>query len=105
MYEVAAGIAIDPAKPGYKHILIQPQPGGGFTSMRASHQTMYGKVSSAWTLDGNSFDLAIEVPANTTVTVKLPKTRLETVTENGQVLGKGNGITDIMQAGDSVVIE
>ena len=35
MYRVMAGIEIDPAAPGYKHILIQPQPGGGFTSASA----------------------------------------------------------------------
>ena len=39
MYRVMAGIEIDPAAPGYKHILIQPQPGGGFTSASASHVT------------------------------------------------------------------
>jgi hypothetical protein len=50
MYRVMVGIEIDQAAPGYKHTLIQPQPGGGFTSVKASHQTMYGKVSSAWTL-------------------------------------------------------
>ena len=44
MYEVVGGIDIDPADPGYKHILIQPQPGGGITSVRVSHNSMYGRV-------------------------------------------------------------
>ena len=52
MYRVMAGIEIDEAAPGYKHVLIQPRPGGGFTSVKASHETPYGKVASAWTLDG-----------------------------------------------------
>jgi alpha-L-rhamnosidase len=65
MYRIMAGIEIDPAAPGYKHILIQPQPGGGFTSVKASHQTMYGKVSSAWTLRDSKFELTVEIPANT----------------------------------------
>ena len=37
MYRVMAGIEIDQAAPGYKHILIQPRPGGGFTRVKASH--------------------------------------------------------------------
>ena len=50
MYRVMAGIEIDPAAPGYKHVLVQPRPGGGFTRPRRATQTLYGKAASAWTL-------------------------------------------------------
>src|SRR5581483_5303890 len=43
MYRVIAGIEIDPAEPGYKHVLIQPHPGGGLTSTKASVHSMYGE--------------------------------------------------------------
>jgi alpha-L-rhamnosidase len=105
MYRVIAGIEIDPAAPGYKHILIQPKPGGGFSSVRASHQTMYGKVSSTWALKDGKFELAVEVPANTHATVRLPKAQLADVTESGQALTNGNGITGARQDGESVVVE
>lgn len=105
MYRVMAGIEIDPAAPGYKHILIQPQPGGGFTRVRASHKTMYGKLSSAWTLNDSSFELRVEVPANTRATVRLPKAQLAAVTESGQPLRAGNGITDVHQDGSVTVVE
>lgn len=105
MYRVMAGIEIDPAAPGYKHILIQPQPGGGFTHVRASHKTMYGQVSSAWTLKDGSFELRVEVPANTRATVRLPKAQLAAVTESGQPLRAGNGITDVRQDGSVTVVE
>jgi len=55
----------DESAPGYKHVLIQPQPGGGFTRVEASHETMYGRVGAAWTLEGGRFELVVEVPANT----------------------------------------
>ena len=105
MYRVMAGIEIDPAAPGYKHILIQPQPGGAFTSVKAGHQTMYGKVSSAWTLKDRKFELAVEVPANTRATLRLPKAQLAGVTESGKALVDGNGITGNRQEGDVAVIE
>lgn len=105
MYRVMAGIEIDEAAPGYKHILIQPQPGGGFSSVKASHQTMYGKVSSAWKLQGGSFELAVEIPANTRATVRLPKAQLASVTESGRALAKGDGITAYQQDGEVVVVE
>ncbi len=63
MYRVMAGIDIDEAAPGYKHIVIQPQPGGGFTSVKASHKSLYGEVASAWTRDGSTFTLTTDVPA------------------------------------------
>jgi alpha-L-rhamnosidase len=105
MYRVMAGLEIDEAVPGYKHILIQPQPGGGFTSVKASHDTMYGPASSAWTLKDGRFDLTVEVPPNTHATVRLPKAQLASVTEGGRALTKGNGIMDSRQVGDAVVVE
>ncbi len=107
MYRVMAGLEIDESVPGYKHILVQPQPGGAFTSVKASHDTMYGPARSAWTLKDGRFELMVEVPPNTRATVRLPKAQLASVTEGegGQALAKGNGITDSRQDGDSVVVE
>ena len=105
MYRVMAGIDTDQAAPGYKHILIQPRPGGGFTEVKASHETPYGKVASAWTLTDGAFDLRVEVPANTRATVRLPNAQLADVTEGGQPLAGGNGISAKRQDGDTVVVE
>ncbi len=105
MYRVMAGIEVDPESPGYKHILIQPQPGGGITHIRASHNTMYGKVTSAWELKDGRFELAVEIPANTRATVRLPKAELGKVLESGKALTVGDGIAGARQDGDSVVAE
>jgi len=105
MYRVLAGLEIDEAQPGYKHILIQPQPGGGFTSARISHHTMYGPVSSKWTLSNDKFELAVEIPANTRATVRLPRTQLASVAEGGQTLTNLPGISNARQEGESVIVE
>ena len=105
MYRVMAGIEIDPTSPGYRHTLIQPRPGGGFTGVSASHVTPYGRVSSAWKIDGRAFELAVEVPANTTATVRLPGARLAGVTEGGQALAAAKGLTAPRQDGPDVVVE
>src|SRR5215469_15978895 len=105
MYRVVAGIEVDPAAPGYKHILIQPQPGGGFTSVSASHFTPYGKVSSAWQVTGGTFSLTVNIPPNTTATVRLPHAQLADVRESGQSLSGASGISGARQDGDSVVLE
>jgi alpha-L-rhamnosidase len=105
MYRVMAGIEIDEAVPGYKHVLIQPRPGGGFTEVKASHQTPYGKVASAWTRKDGTFELAVEVPANTRATVRLPKAQLAGVTEGGAPLAAVAGIAAPKQDGDAVIVE
>ena len=105
MYRVMAGIDTDEAAPGYKHVLIQPQPGGGFTSVKASHETPYGKVGSAWTLQDGRFELAVEVPPNSRATVRLPKAQVANVSESGKPLADGNGITGHRQDGSVTVIE
>jgi alpha-L-rhamnosidase len=105
MYRVMAGIEIDEAAPGYKHVLVQPRPGGGFTRVEASHDTMYGKVSSAWTLEDGRFALAVDVPPNTRATIRLPGARLAAVTEGGRPLAGADGAKGQRQDGDAVVVE
>lgn len=72
MHERIAGLAPDPAQPGYKHFFIQPAPGGPLTSARAELQTPYGKASSAWILKNGTLNVEAIVPPNTTATFMLP---------------------------------
>jgi alpha-L-rhamnosidase len=102
MYEVVAGIDIDFAAPGYRRILIQPQPGGGLTHVKARHATMYGGVATDWQISDNQFRLAVDIPANTSATVRLPKAVLDKVSESGNSLTESFKGT---QVGDVVVVE
>src|SRR6266702_1483796 len=105
MYRVMAGLEIDEAAPGYKHILVQPQPGGGFTRVKVSHQTPYGRAGSAWEIKDSEFFLAVEIPPKTRATVRLPGAQLANVKESGQSLVNGNGITSARQEGYAVTVE
>jgi alpha-L-rhamnosidase len=69
MYRVTSGIDTDPDGPGYKKIIIKPTVGGKLTYANVSYQTPYGKLTSNWKIEGDSFYLDIEIPANTTATV------------------------------------
>ncbi|MFG0248318.1 MAG: family 78 glycoside hydrolase catalytic domain, partial [Phycisphaeraceae bacterium JB051] len=73
LYQTVAGIEIDPEKPGYKHILIAPKPGGGLTHAKGKIDSVYGAIVSQWQIDdAGVFTLDITIPANTTATVTLP---------------------------------
>ncbi|MHC4334422.1 MAG: alpha-L-rhamnosidase C-terminal domain-containing protein, partial [Planctomycetota bacterium] len=105
LYRVVAGIDIDEQDPGYKHIIIQPHPGGGLTSARARLDSMYGPIESDWRLDGEAMTVNVEIPPNTTATVKLPSARLADVTEDGKPLGDVKGIAETRQEADTAVIQ
>ena len=72
MYEDLAGIRSDPEHPGFKHILLHPYPVDGLSFVRASHQSLYGKIASEWKREGNRMTLAVSIPPNTTATVWVP---------------------------------
>jgi alpha-L-rhamnosidase len=105
MYEVVGGINIDAAAPAYKHILIQPRPGGGFTHASTSHISPYGLVSTDWALRGRNLKLVVVIPPNTTATIRLPDARMTTVSEGGRTLATGDGITALYQDGADGVVE
>ena len=87
MYQVVAGIGIDPDQPGYKHIIINPRPGGGLTSARATHQSMYGEIGSGWKLEGEKLTMEVTIPANTSATLHIPGSAKD-------VLINGKGIAE-----------
>jgi alpha-L-rhamnosidase len=86
LYHYVAGMDIDPENPGYKHILLAPHPGGGLTHASAEFLSLYGKIKSAWKMDGNDFVYEVAIPANTTATVSLPGAKSGQLTMNTQPL-------------------
>jgi alpha-L-rhamnosidase len=93
MYTVIGGIDLDPDQPGYKHIIMRPQLGGGLTYAKARLHSLYGLIQSEWTLQNDAFDWQITVPANTTATVFIPAWDDSRVTENGQPVENANKVT------------
>jgi alpha-L-rhamnosidase len=71
-YGDLAGLAPDPAFPGFKRVRIRPQPVSGITWARASHESPRGRMSVAWRWDGATFSLDVELPPNTSAEVWLP---------------------------------
>jgi alpha-L-rhamnosidase len=105
MYRVVAGLNSDPAHPGYKHIIVRPQPGGGFTYATATLMTPYGEAASGWKIDGDRLRVTVRVPPNARATVILPGAQLQDVREGSSPLISTPGVTRSAQAGDTVVVE
>jgi alpha-L-rhamnosidase len=104
-YEYLAGIAPDEAQPGFKHIIMKPQPVGDLKFVKATHHSPYGLISSEWRKDGNNFNWHITVPANTTATVYVPAKSAEAVTESGRATDKSKGVKFLRMENGHAVFE
>jgi alpha-L-rhamnosidase len=87
-YRSLAGIVPDDQNPGFKHFFIQPEIVGDMTFVKASYQSIYGKIGSAWEKKNGTLFLKIEIPANTTATVKLPVEKNTEIKVNGKSVEK-----------------
>ncbi|MGG4033241.1 glycoside hydrolase family 78 protein [Paenibacillus cisolokensis] len=98
LYRVVAGIDTDPSAPGYKRIVLRPQPVAGLTWADGAFDSMYGEIRCAWKLpdkpDGE-IEVTVTVPPNTTATLTLPDSASLTpdaVTESGTPLDRAAGV-------------
>lgn len=105
LYEYLAGIAADPTEPGFKHMVMKPQPVGDLKFVRASHQSPYGRISSEWRKASKRFEWDIELPANTSATVYVPKMPRQSLTESGRGLGEAKGVKLLRGEGDRIVLQ
>ncbi|HKH94429.1 MAG TPA: alpha-L-rhamnosidase C-terminal domain-containing protein, partial [Gemmatimonadaceae bacterium] len=105
MVRTVAGLDLDETVPGFKHILVRPQPGGGLTSARAELMTPYGSAASGWKLEAGRMRMTVRVPPNARATVHLPAAKLASVTESGGAVGRAAGVTSSVQSGDTAVVE
>lgn len=93
LYQVVAGLEVDPDAPGYKHIALRPEPGGELTRATAELRSVYGLIRSAWTLENGRFNWQITVPANTRATIYVPSADESGVTEGGKPAREAAGVT------------
>jgi alpha-L-rhamnosidase len=72
-YQTLGGINYDPEQPGFKHVILRPHVVGDLKWAKASHRSMYGTITSEWSVkDGKRFEWTVMVPPNTTATVHVP---------------------------------
>ncbi len=106
LYSYVSGIKIDEINSGYKHFYLDPHPGGGLTNAKAEFISMYGKIKSAWKIEGGNFVYEIEIPANTTATITLPKAKMEALSLNEKMKKSAqqtvNGVKLELGSGDYI---
>ena len=109
-YRNLAGIR--PTSPGYRRVLIQPQPVGDLKTVTASQRTVRGTVAVDWIKGTTSFDLNVTIPAGMEADIDIPEFGLKNVqiAEGGKSVWKSNayvagtpGLTSAKVESDSIV--
>ncbi|HZJ11022.1 MAG TPA: alpha-L-rhamnosidase C-terminal domain-containing protein, partial [Trueperaceae bacterium] len=103
LYRYVAGIDLDPLLPGFRHVVLRPQPGGGLTHAEATYRSVRGKIHSHWTIDGDRLAYQLTIPANTTATLHLPAADPDNVRESGIQADTAPGVKRVVGAGDAAV--
>jgi alpha-L-rhamnosidase len=72
IWETAAGIASDPAVPGFKHIIMKPVPDKRLGHLTAEYNSSAGLIKSAWRYEGDAWVWEFTIPEGATASVTLP---------------------------------
>ena len=105
LYQDVAGIDTDPDQPGFKHVLLHPNPGPGLTSAHATYDSLHGRIVSDWKLANGQFQWDVTIPANTTATAWVPTQSADAVMESGKKIDAASGITFTRQDAGGAVYE
>lgn len=99
-YKSLAGIAPDEQNPGFKHIMFQPHFVSDLQWVKASHKSLYGKVSSSWSRKKNEILYEVIIPANTSGTLVLPKNKQIFI--DGQAISKSDFVKYLEEESNTV---
>lgn len=102
-YKALAGIQPAPDAVGFDRILIKPQPVGDLQWVRATHETVRGRISSAWEKVDGKFKLSLEIPTNARAEVHVPARDAGKVTEGGREAARSAGVQFLRMEGNAAV--
>ena len=71
-YSGLAGINAAPGAVAFDRIVIQPQPAGNLTHVRAHYGSIRGRIASEWSIEGDTLHLRVSIPPNTTGRIVVP---------------------------------
>ena len=103
MYQTLGGINCDPQQPGFKHVIMRPEPVGDLEWVRASYKSVYGTIVSHWKIEDRRFVWDVTVPPNATATVYVPCKEGTKVTEGGKPPDQSPGLKFLRYEGGAAV--
>jgi alpha-L-rhamnosidase len=91
MWNTLAGVNICDDQPGFRRVIIKPEPVADLKWVKAEYETNYGKIVVDWKVDGTNFSMNLTVPANSSALVIMPELKAGAiVTESGKDVNSGS---------------
>ncbi|HEY1786962.1 MAG TPA: family 78 glycoside hydrolase catalytic domain [Verrucomicrobiae bacterium] len=103
-YKGLAGIKPAQDAVGFDKIIIDPQPVGDLKWVKASYDSVHGRVLSEWNRKRDHLKLHVHVPIGATATVFIPAKDASFVRESGKRLNQVDGIRSLSQAENKVIV-
>ncbi|MBP5381507.1 MAG: family 78 glycoside hydrolase catalytic domain [Bacteroidaceae bacterium] len=72
IWQTCAGIASEPAQPGFKHIIMKPVPDRRLGYLDATYLSAAGVIESHWKYEGDNWIWTFTIPKDATASVTLP---------------------------------
>jgi len=101
-YKALAGIQPAPDAVGFDKIILAPQPVGDLTWVKASYDSVRGKIVSDWSHQGGRLKWQVRVPVGATATVIIPAHDKTEVTENGKEIARAEGVRFLSESAGKV---
>ncbi len=98
-------LGINDGAPGFKRIVIKPQPAGDLTQAQGEFQSVYGTISSSWRVVENGLELTVAIPVNTRAEIWIPIAYGTAITEGGKPLDQVAEIANVGGEGGYTVVE
>ena len=103
-YKTLAGISPAADAVGFDKIIIRPQPVGELKWVKASYDSVHGKVVSDWSREAGRFRLHTRIPIGAIATVFLPAKNAAQVRESGRSLNRVAGARLLRMENENAVI-
>lgn len=91
-YQDLAGLSPDPRVPGFKQVIIRPQPVEGVEWAKASYRSPRGPIAVMWRKANHRFFLRVELPPNVSGEVWIKAKPGEAIEESGEPAPKRPGV-------------
>ena len=89
---------------GYKHIVIKPAFESEVEWVKGHYDSIYGRISVAWSKKNGACSLNVTIPANTKATIYLPVKNGASVRESGKPAEQAEGVTFLaMEKGGAAI--
>jgi alpha-L-rhamnosidase len=89
---------------GFDKIVIRPQPVGDLKWVKASYDSIHGKIISEWSRAGDVFKLRVQVPVGVMATVFVPCANEAEITESKKPLSRATGVRFLRAENGSAVL-